>query len=156
MCESMSREPRKSEADHKTQRYLPLCSIDDQACLHAALQSGAFFEQPHHARLDIGGEVLLNTYKLNKGHPTRVGMGASLLQYFPVGALTRANYMNHTTPCVLHFNGKLKGFMSMVALGVAAGAWIVDLKLNVSAQRQRDDGSARIHRNNHLCVSAGR
>jgi hypothetical protein len=131
------------------------CWVDDQACLHAALQSGAFFEQPHHARLDIGGEVLLNTYKLNKGHPTRVGMGASLLQYFPVGALTRANYMNHTTPCVLHFNGKHKGFMSMVALGVAAGAWIVDLKLNVSAQRDVL-GSARIHRNNHVCLSAGR
>ena len=101
--------------------------------------------------------MLLNTYKLNKGHPTRVRMGASLLQYFPVGALTRANYMNHTTPCVLHFNGKHKGFMSMVALGVAAGAWIVDLKLNVSAQR--DDGSARIPRNNHrctTCLSAGR
>jgi len=128
------------------------CWVDDQACLHAALQSGAFYAQPHHARIDIGGEVLLNTYALNKRPPTRVGMGASLLQYFPVGAVTRANYMNHTTPCVLHFNGKHKGFMSIVALGVAADAWIVDL--NVSALR---DGSARIHRNNHqICLSAGR
>ena len=128
------------------------CWVDDQACLHAALQSGAFYLQPHHARIDIDGEVLLNTYKLNKRPPTRVGMGASLLQYFPVGAVTRANYMNHTTPCVVHFNGKHKGFMSIVALGVAADAWIVDL--NVSAQR--DEGSARAHRNNHLCLSAGR
>ena len=56
----------------------------------------------------------------------------------------------------LHFNGKHKGFSIIdVALGVAADAWIVDLKLNVSAQR--DDGSARIRRNNqHLCLSAGR
>ena len=56
----------------------------------------------------------------------------------------------------LHFNGKHKGFSIIdVALGVAADAWIVDLKLNVSAQR--DDGSARIRKNNqHLCLSAGR
>ena len=121
------------------------CWVDDQACLHAALQSGAFHEQPHHARIDIGGEVLLNTYKLNKLSPPRVQMDASLLQYFPVGARTRANYRNHTTPCVLHFSGVNKGFMSTVARGVAADAWIVGM--NYSLQRDRSTSISRqIHK----------
>ena len=109
------------------------CWVDDQACLLAALQSDAFYEQPHHAHTDVGGEVLLNTYRLKNMFPPRVQMDASLLQYFPVGARTRADYRNHTTPCVLHFSGVHKSLMSTVVRGLAADAWIVDL--NYSSQR---------------------
>ena len=132
------------------------CWIDDQACLHAALQSGAFYEQPHHARTDIGGEVLLNTYKLDKLSPPRMQMDASLLQYFPVGARTRANYRNHTTPCVLHFAGLHKGLMSTVARGAAADAWIVDMDTSITRNMHKGgDLLAAWRRTQRLRAHAG-
>ena len=63
--------------------------------------------------------------------PTHPGP-PSLLQHFLVGARTRANYRNHTTPCVLHFSGVHKGLMSTVARGAAADAWILDMDTGIS------------------------
>ena len=102
-------QPTSQEARHRAAVHNVSCLVDDQACLHAALQSGKV-----DFMLDVNASFVLNMHVI-RNYPERLARIANRIAYLRTASV----------PCVLHFNGAGKPKLPTIVAQTRA-VWVAD------------------------------